>query len=66
MLKRISIAALFCMTLSATGLVIAQKIAKDLDDAINTASNWAGWKPEDTFYPKEDGKKALEDGKACV
>jgi hypothetical protein len=66
MFRKISVAALLCVALSATALVIAQKVAKDLDDAISSASNWVGWKAEDTFYPKEDGKKALEDGKACI
>jgi hypothetical protein len=66
MFKRISIAALLCMALSAPALVIAQKIAKDLDDAITEASTWVDWKPEDSMYPKEDGKKALEDGKKCI
>ncbi len=66
MFKRISIAALLCMALSAPALVIAQKVAKDLDDAITEASTWVDWKPEDSMYPKEDGKKALEDGKRCI
>jgi hypothetical protein len=66
MFTRISTAALLCMALAGTALVIAQKVAKDLDDAISSASNWVGWKAEDTFYPKEDGKKALEDGKTCI
>ena len=66
MFRKISTAALLCMVLSATALVMAQKIAKDLDDAISAASNWVGWKPDDTLYPKEDGKKALEDGKTCI
>ncbi len=66
MFRKISVAALLCVALSATALVMAQKVAKDLDDAISSASNWVGWKAEDTFYPKEDGKKALEDGKTCI
>jgi len=66
MFKRISAAALLCLALSAPALVVAQKIARELDDAINEASNWIGWKPEDSMYPKEDGKKALADGKACI
>jgi hypothetical protein len=66
MFRKISVAALLCMALSSTALVIAQKVAKELDDAISSASNWVGWKAEDTFYPKEDGKKALEDGKTCI
>lgn len=46
--------------------VAAQKIAKDLDDAITAASSYADWKPEDSMYPKEDGKLALENGKMCI
>src|SRR5215471_16316749 len=46
--------------------VAAQKIAKDLDDAITAASSYADWKPEDSMYPKEDGKLALENGKTCI
>ena len=66
MFRKISAAALLCMAVSGTALVMAQKVAKDLDAAISDASNWVGWKAEDTFYPKEDGKKALEDGKTCI
>jgi len=66
MFRKISTAALLWLALSATALVMAQKVTKDLDDAITAASDWVGWKAEDTFYPKEDGKKALEDGKTCI
>ncbi len=66
MSRRISITALLGIALFGTTVIIAQKVAKDLDDAISSASNWVGWKAEDTFYPKEDGKKALEDGKTCI
>jgi hypothetical protein len=66
MFRKISVVALLCVALSGTALVVAQKVAKDLDDAISSASNWVGWKAEDTFYPKEDGKKALADGKTCI
>lgn len=66
MFRKISVAALLCVALSGTALVMAQKVAKDLDDAISSASNWVGWKAEDTFYPKEDGKKALADGRTCI
>ncbi|HEY3025462.1 MAG TPA: hypothetical protein VGJ55_04835 [Pyrinomonadaceae bacterium] len=66
MFRKISIAALLCMVVFGAAVVMAQKISKDLDDAISSASNWVGWKAEDTFYPKEDGKKALEDGKTCI
>ena len=45
---------------------MAQQVPKDVDEAITTASDWMGWKPEDSMYPKEDGKKALEDGKTFV
>jgi hypothetical protein len=61
-----SFATLLGMTLLLTTAVLAQKIAKDLDDAITQASTWIDWKPEDSMYPKEDGKKALEDGKKCI
>src|SRR5260370_25089102 len=64
MLRNISTAALLCV--AVTALVMGQKIAKDLDDAISEASIWVGWKSDDSLYPKQDGKKALEDGKACI
>jgi hypothetical protein len=66
MFRKISVVTLLCMALSGSASVIAQKVAKDLDDAISSASVWIGWKAEDTFYPKEDGKKALADGKTCI
>src|SRR6266542_495625 len=66
MFREISTASLLCMVVFGATVVMAQKISKDLDDAINSASNWVGWKPDDSFYPKEDGKKALEDGKICI
>ena len=66
MFRKISTAALLSLALSATALVFAQKIARDLDDAISDASNWIGWKPDDSMYPKEDGKLALENGKTCI
>ena len=66
MFQKISITALL-VALSAMALVVvAQGGAKDLDNAISEASNWVGWKPDDSMYPKEDGKKALEDGKTCI
>ena len=65
MFKRISITLLVFVALSAS-IVIAQKIAKDLETAISDASNFSDWKPEDSMYPKEDGKLALENGKACI
>ena len=61
-----SIVTLLGMTLLLTTAVLAQKIAKDLDDAITEASTWVDWKPEDSMYPREDGKRALEDGKKCI
>src|SRR5437016_13339459 len=66
MFKRISIAAMLCVALSATAQVLDQKISRDLADAISEASIWVGWKPDDSLYPKQDGKKALEDGKTCI
>src|SRR5712692_2222346 len=66
MFRKISTAALLSIALSGTALVIAQKVAKDLDDAISEASIWVGWKPDDSLYPKQDGKKSLEDGKTCI
>jgi len=64
MFRTISIAALLSIAVATTAM--AQQVPKDLDDAITAASDWIGWKAEDTFYPKEDGKKALEDGKTCI
>ena len=67
MFRKISVAAtLLCMALSGSALVIAQKVAKDLEDAVSEASIWVGWKPDDSLYPKQDGKKSLEDGKTCL
>jgi hypothetical protein len=66
MFRKTANAAMLCMVLSVPAFVVAQKIAKDLDDAITEASTWVDWKPEDSMYPKEDGKKALEDGKKCI
>src|SRR2546428_5539804 len=66
MFRKVSTAALLSMTLSVTALVMAQKVAKDLEDAIDSATSWVGWKPDDSLYPKQEGKKALEDGKACI
>lgn len=66
MFRKISTAALLCMVMFGAAVVMAQKISKDLEDAINSASNFADWKPADSMYPKEDGKLALEDGKVCI
>src|SRR5215471_13840915 len=62
----IQIAAILCLLTCASTAMLAQKIAKDLDDAITAASSYADWKPEDSMYPKEDGKLALENGKTCL
>jgi len=64
MFQKISITALLVALSAMAGG--AQDVAKDLDNAISEASNWVGWKPDDSMYPKEDGKKALEDGKTCI
>ena len=64
--KRIQIATILCLITCAASAAVAQKIAKDLDDAITAASSYADWKPEDSMYPKEDGKLALENGKTCI
>ena len=66
MFRRTLTAALFCLLVFPAALVMAQKISKELEDAINAASNFADWKPEDSMYPKEDGKLALENGKTCI
>src|SRR5215471_3944247 len=62
----IRIAAILCLLTCASTAMLARKIAKDLDDAITAASSYADWKPEDSMYPKEDGKLALENGKTCI
>jgi hypothetical protein len=66
MFRKVSAAMLLCMALSGAALVIPQKVAKDLEDTISEASIWVGWKPDDSLYPKQDGKKALGDGKTCI
>jgi hypothetical protein len=66
MSRKISITVMVGLALFTSTAVFAQKIAKELEDAINAASNFADWKPEDSMYPKEDGKLALENGKACL
>ena len=66
MFRRISIAALLGAALTVTAVVMAQKITKELDEAIKEASNFADWTPESSMYPKEDGKLALEKGKTCI
>jgi len=64
--NQIRIIAIFCLLICVAGAALGQKIAKDLDDAITAASSYADWKPEDSMYPKEDGKLALENGKTCI
>src|SRR5260370_10905305 len=66
MVRKILTAALLCMCVFGAAVVLAQKISKELEDAINAASNFADWKASDSMYPKEDGKLALENGKVCI
>ena len=67
MFRKVSTVALLSIALSVMAApTMAQKVAKDLDEAITSASDWQGWKSEDSMYPKEDGKKALADGKTCI
>ncbi len=66
MLRKTSAAALLSIVMFGAAVVVAQKVAKDLEDAISEASIWVGWKPDDSLYPKQDGKKSLEDGKTCL
>ena len=66
MFRKVSTAALLAMALSATTLVMAQKVAKDLKDAIESVFSWVSWKPDDSLNPKGEAKKALEDGKTCI
>ncbi len=64
MFRKISVAAtLLCMALSGTALVIAQKVAKDLEDAISEASIWVGWKPDDSLYPNRMERSRLRTAK---
>ena len=63
-MKNIPITVVLCI--AVTGLVMGQKVAKDLEDTISEASIWVGWKPDDSLYPKQDGKKALGDGQTCI
>src|SRR5947207_4339264 len=65
-MSRKFIVAVLLGTIIFAAIAVAQKVAKELDEAINAASNFADWKPEDSMYPKEDGKLALENGKACI
>ena len=63
-MKTIPITVVFCLAVAS--MVLGQKVAKDLEDVISEASIWVDWKPDDSLYPKQDGKKALEDGKTCI
>ncbi|HJZ79733.1 MAG TPA: hypothetical protein VKD91_05290 [Pyrinomonadaceae bacterium] len=65
MRKRILIVMVVTLALGAS-TASAQKIAKDLQEAIDAAVNFSDWKAEDSMYPKEDGKLALENGKTCI
>lgn len=65
MFRQISLMVLVCIALAAS-VAIAQKATKELTDTINQALPFADWKPEDSMYPKEDGKLALENGKTCL
>jgi hypothetical protein len=66
MFRKVLTATLLCTVVFGAAIAMGQKIAKDLEDAINSASNFADWKPEDSMYPKEDGKLSLENGKTCI
>ncbi len=66
MFMRTLTAGLLCIVVFGAAMVMAEKISKEREEAINPASNWVGWKAGDSLYPKEDGKKALEDGKTCI
>ena len=63
--RRILMTTIVALVLGAS-TAAAQKIAKDLQEAIDAAVNFSDWKPEDSMYPKEDGKLALENGKTCI
>src|SRR6266705_6669885 len=63
-MRNIPITVVLC--LAVAGLVMGQKVAKDLEDVISEASIWVDWKPDDSLYPKQDGKKALGDGTTCM
>jgi len=65
MSKQILLAVIAGLVLGAA-TAVAQKIPKDLQEAIDAAVNFSDWKPEDSMYPKEDGKLALENGKTCI
>jgi len=64
MFRKIPTAAVLCLIM-VTGFVSAQ-VSNDLADAIREASVWIDWKAEDSMYPKQDGQKALDDGKTCI
>ena len=55
----------FCvliLTVAAAG----QKVPKNVDDAISAVPIWVDWKPGDDLYPRENAKKAMDDGTACI
>jgi hypothetical protein len=54
------------MALGIASTALGQNVPKDIVEAINSASLFVDWKPGDDFYPKENAKLALENGKACV
>ena len=59
------------LVLLAVGLVGAtaargQAVPKNVEDAINEATNFVDWVPDSDFYPKENAKQALDKGKLCV
>ena len=66
MFKRVSTTTLLCMALSAASVVVAQKVATEVQDAINSAFVFADWMPDDDFYPKANAKLALDNGNACI
>src|SRR5206468_13130082 len=43
-----------------------QKVSRELVDVINDAVNFVDWNPTDDFYPKQNAKQSMDNGKACV
>jgi len=66
MYRRVSSVVLVVMVLGIASAAMAQNVPKDIVDAINSAAVFVDWKPGDDFYPKENAKLAMENGKACV
>src|SRR5437867_10254556 len=64
MLMRIFVMLILSFALGT--IAMAQKASKDVEDAINAASNFMDWTPDSDFYPKENAKQAMENGKACI